>query len=98
MVRASSERRRSYAVVYDALVKGLVVYLSVVLFLPFNCIALFFNECSDLDISQGSMGNLDNSGYFLSHMVADAFMVLRSIVKTAEKHGNSPFSAIVALF
>ena len=60
-VKASSERRRSNAVVYDGSVKGLVVYLSVVQFLPFNRIALFFNEVFGLDISQGSMVNWVNA-------------------------------------
>lgn len=56
-VKSSTDRRRSNAVVYDASVKGLVVYLSVVQFLPFNRIALFFKEVFDLNISQGSMVN-----------------------------------------
>ena len=60
-VKASSGRRRSNAVVYDASVKGLVVYLSVAQFLPFNRIALFFNEVFGLDISQGSMVNWVNA-------------------------------------
>lgn len=59
-VKASAERRRSNAVVYDASVKGLVVYLSVVQFLPFNRIALFFTEVFGLEISQGSMVNWVN--------------------------------------
>lgn len=60
-VKANSERRRSNAVVYDASVKGLAVYLSVVQFLPFNRIALFFNEVFGLDISQGSIVNWVNA-------------------------------------
>lgn len=56
-VKANSERRRSNAVVYDASVKGLVIYLSVVQFLPFNRIGLFFKEVFGLEISQGSMVN-----------------------------------------
>lgn len=59
-VKASSERRRSNAVVYDASVKGLVVYLSVVQFLPYNRIELFFKEVFGLKISQGSMVNWVN--------------------------------------
>ena len=59
-VKPSTERRRSNAVVYDASVKGLVVYLSVVQFLPFNRIALFFKEVFGLNISQGSMVNWVN--------------------------------------
>lgn len=59
-VKANSDRRRSNAVVYDASVKGLAVYLSVVQFLPFNRIALFFKEVFGLAISQGSMVNWVN--------------------------------------
>ncbi len=61
-VKANSERRRSNAVVYDASVKGLVIYLSVVQFLPFNRIGLFFKEVFGLEISQGSMVNLVERG------------------------------------
>lgn len=42
---------------YDASVKGLVVYLSTVQFLPYNRIASFFKEVFGLEISQGSMVN-----------------------------------------
>ena len=59
-VKSHSERRRSNAVVYDASVKGLVVYLSVVQFLPYNRIASFFTEVFGLEISQGSMVNWVN--------------------------------------
>ncbi len=59
-VKAHSERRRSNAVVYDASVKGPVVYLSTVQFLPYNRIASFFKEVFGLDISQGSMVNRIN--------------------------------------
>lgn len=59
-VKSHPERRRSNAVVYDASVKGLVVYLSVVQFLPYNRIAFFFKEVFGLGISQGSMVNWVN--------------------------------------
>ncbi len=59
-VKAHSERHRSNAVVYDASVKGLVVYLSTVQFLPYNRIASFFKEVFGLEISQGSMVNWIN--------------------------------------
>lgn len=59
-VKSHSERRRSNAVVYDASVKGLVVYLSAVQFLPYNRIASFFKEVFGLEISQGSMVNWVN--------------------------------------
>lgn len=56
-VKSHSERRRSNAVTYDATVKGLVVYLSVVQFLSYERIYLFFKEVFNLEISQGSMVN-----------------------------------------
>jgi len=59
-VKAHSLRRRSNAVVYDASVKGFVVYLSTVQFLPYNRIASFFKEVFGLEISQGSMVNWIN--------------------------------------
>lgn len=59
-VKSHSERRRSNAVIYDASVKVLVVYLSVVQFLPYNRIAAFFSEVFGLEISQGSMVNWVN--------------------------------------
>ena len=59
-VKSHSERRRSNAVVYDASVKGLVVYLSTVQFLPYNRIASFFKDVFGLGISQGSMVNWIN--------------------------------------
>lgn len=59
-VRAHIGQRRSNAVVYDASVKGLAVYLSMVQFLPYNRIASFFKEVFGLKISQGSMVNWIN--------------------------------------
>lgn len=59
-VKSHAERRRSNAVVYDASVRGLVVYLSAVQFLPYNRIASFFKEVFGLEISQGSMVNWIN--------------------------------------
>lgn len=60
-VKSHTERRRSNAVAYDASVKGLVVYLSTVQFLPYNRIASFFKkEVFGLEISQGSMVNWIN--------------------------------------
>ena len=59
-VKADSKRRRSNSVSYDASVKGLVVYLSVVQFLSFSRIELFFKEVFSLEISQGSMINWVN--------------------------------------
>ena len=50
-------KRGSNAVVYDATVKTLVVYLSVVMFLPYGRIENFFKEVFGLQISQGSFVN-----------------------------------------
>lgn len=60
-VRSHAPRRRgSNIVVYDATVKTLVVYLSVVTFLPYGRIADFLNEVFGLRISQGSFVNWVN--------------------------------------
>ena len=53
-------KRGSNAVVYDASVKSLVVYLSVVMFLPYGRIDSFFREVFGLEISQGSFVNWVN--------------------------------------
>ena len=53
-------KRGSNAVVYDATVKSLVVYLSVVMFLPYGRIGSFFKEVFGLEISQGSFVNWVN--------------------------------------
>lgn len=53
-------KRGSNAVVYDASVKSLVVYLSVVMFLPYGRIENFFREVFGLEISQGSFVNWVN--------------------------------------
>ena len=53
-------KRGSNAVVYDATVKSLVVYLSVVMFLPYGRIDNFFKEVFGLEISQGSFVNWVN--------------------------------------
>ena len=53
-------KRGSNAVVYDASVKSLVVYLSVVHFLPYGRIADFLHEVCGLTISEGSMVNWVN--------------------------------------
>ena len=60
-VQSHAPRKRgSNAVVYDATVKSLVVYLSVVMFLPYGRIESFFKEVFGLDISQGSFVNWIN--------------------------------------
>ena len=53
-------KRGSNAVVYDASVKSLVVYLSVVMFLPYGRIENFLGEVFGLEISQGSFVNWVN--------------------------------------
>jgi transposase len=50
-------KRGSNAVVYDATVKSLAVYLSVVMFLPYGRMENFFREVFGLEISQGSFVN-----------------------------------------
>ena len=47
----------SNAVIYDETVKALVVYLNIVLFLPYGRIETFLREVFGLEISQGSMVN-----------------------------------------
>ena len=60
-VQSHAPRKRgSNAVVYDATVKSLVVYLSVVMFLPYGRIENFFKELFGLEISQGSFVNWVN--------------------------------------
>ena len=57
-VRSHAPRKRgSNAVVYDPAIKSLVVYLSVVMFLPYGRIEDFFKEVFGLEISQGSFVN-----------------------------------------
>ena len=53
----AARKRGSNAVVYDASVKSLVVYLSVVMFLPYGRIERFLREVFSLEISQGSLVN-----------------------------------------
>ena len=53
-------KRGSNAVVYDATVKTLAVYLSVVMFLPYGRIENFFKEVFCLEISRGSFVNWVN--------------------------------------
>lgn len=56
----TTPRRRSNDVVYDASVKSLVVYLSVVQFLPYGRIASFLHDVLGLSPSEGSLGNWVN--------------------------------------
>ena len=53
----TAPRRRSNNVVYDSSVKTLVVYLSVVQFLPYGRIASFLREVFGLTPSEGSLVN-----------------------------------------
>lgn len=56
----TTPRRRSNDVVYDASVKSLVVYLSVVQFLPYGRIASFLHDVLSLSPSEGSLVNWVN--------------------------------------
>lgn len=56
----TAPRRRSNDVVYDASVKSLVVYLSVVQFLPYGRIASFLRDVLGLSPSEGSLVNWVN--------------------------------------
>ena len=56
----AAPRRRSNNVVYDSSVKTLVVYLSVVQFLPYGHIASFLREVFGLTPSEGSLVNWAN--------------------------------------
>ena len=57
---STSRRRRSNGVVYDASVKSLVVYLSVVQFLPYGRIAGILRDVFGLSPSEGSLVNWVN--------------------------------------
>lgn len=56
----TTPKRRSNDVVYDASVKSLVVYLSVVQFLPYGRIASFLHDVLGLSPSEGSLVNWVN--------------------------------------
>ena len=56
----TTPRRRSNDVIYDASVKSLVVYLSVVQFLPYGRIANFLHDVLGLSPSEGSLVNWVN--------------------------------------
>ena len=56
----TAPRQRSNDVVYDASVKSLVVYLSVVQFLPYGRIASFLHDVLGLSPSEGSLVNWVN--------------------------------------
>lgn len=61
MIISHAKRKRgSNAVVYDSSVKSLVVYLSVVQFLPYGRIESMLSELCSLNISQGTMVNWVN--------------------------------------
>ena len=56
----TAPKRRSNDVVYDASIKSLVVYLSVVQFLPYGRIASFLRDVLGLTPSEGSLVNWVN--------------------------------------
>lgn len=67
----TAPRRRSNNVVYDSSVKALVVYLSVVQFLPYGRIASFLREVFGLTPSEGSLVNWVNEAKKNSQPVID---------------------------
>ncbi|MBM6993367.1 MAG: IS66 family transposase, partial [Prevotella sp.] len=67
----TSPRRRSNDVVYDASVKSLVVYLSVVQFLPYGRIASFLRDAFGLTPSEGSLVNWVNEAKRNAQPVVD---------------------------
>lgn len=67
----TTPRRRSNDVVYDASVKSLVVYLSVVQFLPYERIASFLRDASGLTPSEDSLVNRVNEAKRNAQPVVD---------------------------
>lgn len=67
----TAPRRRSNDVVYDASVKSLVVYLSVVQFLPYGRIAGFLHDVLGLSPSEGSLVNWVNEAKRNAQPVVD---------------------------
>ena len=67
----TAPRRRSNDVVYDASVKSLVVYLSVVQFLPYGRIASFLRDVLGLSPSEGSLVNWVNEAKRNAQPVVD---------------------------
>ena len=73
-------RRRSNNVVYDSSVKTLVVYLSVVQFLPYGRIASFLREVFGLTPSEGSLVNWVNEAKRNTQPVIDK---IKEYIKSA---------------
>ena len=67
----TAPRRRSNDVVYDASVKSLVVYLSVVQFLPYGRISSFLHDVLGLSPSEGSLVNWVNEAKKNARPVVD---------------------------
>ena len=67
----TTPRRRSNDVVYDASVKSLVVYLSVVQFLPYGRIASFLHDVLGLSPSEGSLVNWVNEAKRNAQTIVD---------------------------
>ena len=67
----TAPRRRSNDVVYDASVKSLVVYLSVVQFLPYGRIASFLRDVLGLSPSEGSLVNWVNEAKRKAQPIVD---------------------------
>lgn len=66
-----TRKRGSNVVVYDSSVKSLVVYLSVVQFLPYGRIASLLKEVFGLTISEGSMVNWVNKAKKLAQPIIE---------------------------
>lgn len=67
----TAPRQRSNDVVYDASVKSLVVYLSVVQFLPYGRIASFLHDVLGLSPSEGSLVNWVNEAKRNAQTIVD---------------------------
>lgn len=67
----AKRKRGSNAVVYDSSVKSLVVYLSVVQFLPYDRIESFLSEVHSMNVSQGTMVNWVNQARRLASPIVD---------------------------
>ncbi len=72
VVQSHARRKRgSNAVVYDSSVKSLVVYLSVVQFLPYGRINSLLKELYSLEVSEGSQNNWVNEAKRLADPVIE---------------------------
>ena len=80
----TARKRGSNAVVYDATVKSLAVYMNVVMFLPYGRMESFFKEVFGLEISQGSFVNWVNEA---KKNAAPAIEKIKECIKKASVVG-----------